>query len=244
MQNKFQIFGSPSSQDYDVLVFVDAITTIVPVAHEECKRFNELLMCIFAAHGLPAKEINANMGILDNGIVQHVFKGTADEVNNALIATYDYHHQFFPQQVQRLVKRDRDLKLLRAFRIILSMLSRTKHRVDIKHALREDLNTQFEILSKINFEEDLDLGNKKENRLDVYKVIAFQIGQVLGLYSNQEFYSKEIIATEYPSLEPFLYRQETAYNFVALESYKEALLGVAQGRLRDIGNLNETTYGC
>jgi hypothetical protein len=244
MQNKFQIFGSPSSQDYDVLVFVDAISPIIQVAHDECKRFNELLLIKFSEQNLPIKEVNVNLGILENGIIQHVFKGTADEVNNSLIATYNYHYQFFPQQVMRLVKRDRDLKLLRAFRIILSMLSRTKHRSAIKNALREDFNTQYEVLTNIDLAEDLDLGDKKENRLDVYKVIAFQIGQVLGLYSNQELYSKESIAQEYPSLEPFLLRRPTEYNFAALDAYKEALLATANKRLDDIGDLNETTYGC
>ena len=40
------------------------------------------------------------------------------------------------------------------------------------------------------------------------KVIAFQIGQGLGLLEGKELYTKSTIAKEYPLLKPFLYRED------------------------------------
>lgn len=42
---------------------------------------------------------------------------------------------------------------------------------------------------------------------DIKKVIAFQLGQILGLLEGREFYTKSSISKYYPSLKPYLYRE-------------------------------------
>ena len=42
MENKYQIFGSKSSQDYDVMVFVDELSNI-DSNHQRIKEFNQEL---------------------------------------------------------------------------------------------------------------------------------------------------------------------------------------------------------
>ena len=44
---------------------------------------------------------------------------------------------------------------------------------------------------------------------DVKKLIAFQIGQILGLTDSVELYTKSEIASYYIDLKPYLYRNST-----------------------------------
>ena len=50
--------------------------------------------------------------------------------------------------------------------------------------------------------------DKNHNGLDAKKVIAFQLGQAIGLHEGVELYTKSTISLFYEELKPFLYRQE------------------------------------
>lgn len=49
---------------------------------------------------------------------------------------------------------------------------------------------------------------------DIKKVIAFQIGQCLGLMGGFELYTKSEISKKYPVLKQFLYREENSDIYV------------------------------
>lgn len=207
MMHPFNIFGSPSSQDYDVMVFLAA--SQIPATIKErgnlCKHYDKALGIL-----LPDKKVNTNIAVAnEHGIISQVHKGTVDEVNNSIFYTYQYHNQFHPLQVVRQVERDVDLKLLRGMRIILSFLSRTEHREAVKKALQSDLLAKCKTLQEINLKTGLeniaDFG-KNNAKEDVLKNIAFQIGQCLGLMEGVEYYTKEAIAHAYPLLECYLLR--------------------------------------
>ena len=84
-----QIFGSKSSTDYDIMFFVDTLGTIQE-SHEIISEIDKEYSEIYSD-----KPVNSNICIVENGVVVDVFKGTADEVNNAMLLTYDYHEQKF-----------------------------------------------------------------------------------------------------------------------------------------------------
>ncbi|MGB0522741.1 MAG: hypothetical protein ACPGJS_07260, partial [Flammeovirgaceae bacterium] len=97
----YQLFGSPSSQDVDVVFFVDQIPSI-KVASQQSKQLGEKL----GKHLGTAKAVNANLAVLGNaGHLIAVYKGTTDELNNALLRTYAFHDQAHPLQIHTSLKR-------------------------------------------------------------------------------------------------------------------------------------------
>jgi hypothetical protein len=127
-----------------------------------------------------------------------------------MLTTYQYHLQIFPNAIEKMVERDNDLKLIRFTRFILSFHSRGQFRKEIKIALRSgDIRIRLEVLKKIKISEisTEQLLKKKVSKEDYLKTCAFQFGQVLGIFSNTEFYTKEDIAKAYPYLKKFLFRE-------------------------------------
>jgi hypothetical protein len=45
------------------------------------------------------KQINANLLYVENGQVSWCYKGTIDECNNSILATYSLHHQQFANPI-------------------------------------------------------------------------------------------------------------------------------------------------
>jgi hypothetical protein len=222
MDYRFQIFGSENSHDYDVMVFVDAMPVNIDIGHQWCKEFNSDLSSV-----LTAKPLNANFGIVQDNQVTSVFKGTVDEVNNALYYTYDNHTQYTPNHISHSVQRDVEVKLYRVYRCILSFFSRSHLRSTVKMALRSDIHKKYSTLELIDFTEITEFPHKKESIYDIYKVIAFQYGQLFSLIDGHEkdSYTKNGIIENYPDLAPMINRKDlTSYDLEVLNVYKERLL--------------------
>lgn len=201
------IHGSEDSLDIDVYYVFDKLPEF-----QECRNF---------CSADPTE--NRNIIVINNGIVTDCFIGTCDEINNGLIDTYNLHQQQYPLIVNQRVERDEIMKYVRATRGILSILSKTHYRTQIKEALNNNwtkrLNTLKDIdLTNINFN---NLG-KRMDKNDILKVIAFQIGQSLGLLEGKEFYTKSSVSNYYKDLTPFLYRQQGDIN--NLNSFKNVLV--------------------
>lgn len=209
---KYQIFGSVSSIDYDVLVFVDSLGTIQE-NHDTVHRFNDELDKLFADMGMPAKKMNANLGVLEDGMVVKVFKGYPFEVNNSLFTTYGNHRQTVENQVTREYELTDDIKhykLKRCFRFLLSFYSRVPEwRTDIKSALRGNLVERTDCVEKINLFTHTEFPGKNESVTDIYKTFAFQLAQTYMLIRDTEVYSKEDVIKHLPRLESSLMRKGT-----------------------------------
>lgn len=213
----FQIFGSESSLYLDCMVFVDEIPSTQD-SHELCEMYDEEITLVTGT----TKEVNSNLAVLKNGIIVDTFKGTAEECDNALYFTYDLHDQHFSNQIKGKIPRDVELKILRTCRVLLSFWSRSEHRPRIKEALRGDVHKKIEVISSIDIRKIHSIG-KNVTYIDYLKVMAFQLGQTLGLIDGIELYTKEDIAEEYPDLKPFLFREGTD-SLEALEYYKIELM--------------------
>lgn len=188
------IHGSEDSLDLDVYYVFDTLPEF-----NECRRFCS-----------ENKEENRNIIVINDGIVTDCFIGTIDEINNGLIDTYYLHEQEHPLLITRRVERDVILKALRATRGILSLISRTQYRSQIKASLYANWEDRLRCLRSIDFTEiDFSLLDKQYDGTHIKKVIAFQIGQMLGLLDGVELYTKSAIAKQYPELKEFLYREES-----------------------------------
>ena len=91
------IHGSADSIDIDtVYVTTDEFTT--QSAKEFCSQ---------------QEGENANLVNIEDGIISKCYKGTPDELNNALLETYSLHKQEYPLLITRKVTRNITLKLFR-----------------------------------------------------------------------------------------------------------------------------------
>jgi len=198
----FQRFGSADSLDIDCMVFVSRLPETTMGCAELCKKNDAELSRLF-----PDKKVNSNLGVVAHGVLVDVFKGTIDETNNSMFKTYALHEQRFENQITKLVERHVELKLHRATRIILSYLSRTNKREPIKWALNGNIHDKIEVLQKLSLAElnfsSIEIKNSQE---DLYKIIAFQIGQSLALLEGKELYTKQELTEEYPKLSPYINR--------------------------------------
>jgi len=199
---KYQIFGSASSLDLDVVFFVDEIKSI----EENHAKIADL---VAETHFNTHKKVNANIAVVQDNVITNCFKGSPDELNNALFETYYLHNQPFESLVTKMVDRDINLKMERCARTIVSYFTRTHLRASAKNALRADFKTKIKFLETIKLNQFDDFG-KHGTPIEIYKSMAFQLGQTLALMDDLEVFTKEAIAIAYPTLEDYLMRKETS----------------------------------
>lgn len=236
MSNIFQIFGSKSSTDYDVMVFVDKIPSIED-SKFLCKKWNKKLYMMFIDNGMEIKTLNCNLAVLTDGEITAVHKGTSDECNNSCLLTYDFHKQFHEQQITRLVERDVDIKIMRSIRFILMYLSRSDYRFDVKVALKSNFIKKLKTLERIDLSNTTELGKSSVDWVDYLKSVSFQLGQSIALMDDKEFYTKEELCKEFPDLEPMLMR--TGQDLTIIEKYKEIFIRMSKLRLKDMSTYDE-----
>lgn len=198
----YQFFGSEDSKDIDVAFFIAQMPSNI----QECAMLNKNYCKALVDLYQYAKPVNGNLAIVANGQLVKVFKGTVDELSNALFYTYTFHQQHFTNKIDTLLARNIDLKFLRCSRTILSYFTKTAYRKEIKNALQQNIDVKYEVLKSNYFLELLE----SQIDTDMLKSIAFQLGQTLGLEEGQEFYTKSAIATYYPALQPYLLRTAEA----------------------------------
>lgn len=196
----YQIFGSEDSTDLDVCFFVDEIGSIVHSKSVLDKLESDFVMSL-------GREVNGNLAVVKDGELLSCFKGTPDELNNALYLTYSLHQQDFPAQIKRLVKRDVYAKIVRCNRTIISYLSRTAIRKEVKAVLHKSEQDKLLFLQGLVLI-DYDDFKKNGSKVDVYKSFAFQLGQTIGLLEGKELYTKSGIGKCYPVLKSYLNREK------------------------------------
>lgn len=232
----YQIFGSQNSLDVDVVFFVDKIPDTINNAANLCKQYSELLISTSDKN----KKTNANLAVVQNGNLQDVFKGTVDELNNALFYTYALHEQKHVNQITKLSVRDINLKYLRCARMILSFLTKTTYRGIIKQALNTNIQTKLEVFKNIDLNKIVDFG-KNADVTEIKKTIAFQLGQTILLNRGIEVYTKDEVASNFKVLKPYLYRDEST-NFTDLQNALNTFIITLEERIPFMKNTTEYKY--
>jgi phosphoglycolate phosphatase-like HAD superfamily hydrolase len=186
------IHGSENSLDIDAYVVVPEPMDFKP-AKQLCDSY---------------KEINANLIAIKDGIVAWSYKGTKDECNNSILATYHLHEQTAENPVEHAVTRAYGQKMLRTVRGLISYCSRTQHRAEVKKALVSDsMDYKLEVMKSIDLTQINDF--EKTTIIETYKFMAFQMGQTLALLQdNVELFTKNAVAQYYPQLKDYLDRKE------------------------------------
>lgn len=189
------IHGSEDSLDKDAYVLVGA-----PMDKKQAKPICDSY-----------KEINANLIYIENNQVKWVYKGTTDEVQNSILATFHLHHENSQMTcpIVEKTKRFHGFKAIRTIRGLLSTVSRTQYREIVKKAMvAPTIAEKLQCLENIKIQDVSDFG--KNDKIESLKFYAFQLGQTLSLIKdNEELFTKSQVAKKYPALEVFLYRKET-----------------------------------
>jgi len=184
--------GSENSLDVDAYVIIPE-----PLSLQDAKRLCDSY-----------KDINANLLSVKNGVVDWCYKGTVDECNNSILATYGLHKQKFDIPVEHALPRSYALKMIRTVRGLLSYHSRTEKREDVKKALQtNDMLMKLDVLSSIDLRSVDDY--QKTSITETYKFFAFQLGQTMALLKDGvELFTKNQVGEYYPELQVYLQRQE------------------------------------
>lgn len=187
----YNIFGSPASDDYDIMVSVPDVPSSKALCKEICAGYEARIKDYFLDKEVQVnicklKEIEKNVNIIEK-----VYKGTPDECNNSVFMTYLYHKQYCNIMVGQMVTRDVPLKLARGVRIILSFLSRGAYGPTVNDALQsKNFIKRCEVLQRVDLDlvTDSELDKKNIDRYGYYKKVSFQLGQMMGLLDGVEIY--------------------------------------------------------
>lgn len=200
------VHGSEDSIDHDVVALFPK-----PPSYQECIEY------------CSNKKDNLNIFCVKDGVVSFCFKGLPDELNNALLVTYYLHEQKNEIPIKEKVVRNVPLKALRTVRQLLSRLSRTNLRVEVKKALKScDLSEYLKVLQKVNYEE-----KEIYQVLDVEqcKSFAFQYGQLIALIEGTELFTKKEVSKYFKDLKGFIYREKDYQSKLSIfNQYNELLI--------------------
>jgi hypothetical protein len=129
----YNIYGSKDSTDTDIAVSVPEYFNFADIDNMQKVRKILVDSDILSTHYQP----NINLIKIKDGVIKECFIGIADELNNAIYETYNLHEQKFPMLVNKKVRRDPYLKLIKTNRTILTFFSRLDIlRPKIKKALK------------------------------------------------------------------------------------------------------------
>lgn len=227
------IYGSADSIDEDSLYIVDRL----PETIAECKEF-----CLINK----SDNENPNLATIENGIINTCFKGTVDELNNAVYKTYSLHEQNYPLIIEHTVERDVCLKIIRAVRVIISHFTKSILRQKLKSALKSSWNDRLNALRCIASlkENEIDFGTLNPNMdgRDVKKLVAFQIGQTFALVNGVELYTKKEVSDYFPILGKFLQRNEGDWDELGNELLKFCDLILGKFPIKDNKSNNTVTF--
>ena len=220
--------GSPDSLDIDVHMVLGTVPTRV-----EAKKLCD--NSIWSKIGGSPNAI-----VIEDGVVVWTYKGSPDEVNNGLLRTYHHFEQKHPLIVTRALERNKTLKTVRVVRGCLGMFTRSIRRLEIKSALRNPrLFERIQVLKSITIG-DLDLGDRDPK--NVYKFIAFQLGQTLGLLvDGKELYTKGEVAETYPELRAAIYRENDP-NFDGLNMHWNQLWNFVVENFKEVDDQGTVCY--
>lgn len=197
----YQFFGSENSTDIDVMFFVEkSLQIFMRVGH--CAM---IWRRNFSRKKGLSKNINSNIAVVENGRIVAIFKGIIDESNNALFQTDKFYYQYVENKITQVLPRNIDAKIIRTARVLLSFLTKTVERSEVKKALQGDFVQKLAVLKTLrlhNYETEKALGNTNTIP-DFQKTFAFQIGQTLALLEGKEYYTTKVGA-HFPDLQPFL----------------------------------------
>ncbi|MCU0390148.1 MAG: hypothetical protein MUE81_03445 [Thermoflexibacter sp.] len=200
----FYHYGSDDSKDQDVIIIIP--DSLMPQIQEERKiMVNDLL-------NKQQKNWNATLATIQNGYLTDTIypKSWIDSLNNSLFTTYHLHAQQYENPIKGLLKRNKLLAIYKTARTVLSLLTRTHLRRDIRPIVNgiHSFDLKIKALKIINWHDIDDFNQRNAKNEDIWKTFAFYIGQNISLIEhNIEIYTKKDLVLHHPALDSLIYRR-------------------------------------
>jgi len=219
------------STECDVMVCIDKAPVKIHMCHKICDGLKEPLGSII----MTDKVLNINLCTVatvdDKTHIDWVFKGTPDECNNSVFTTYGFHKdlQQHPCFINMTMDRNVTIKIVRSTRATIGLFSRSSlNDESIRSAVKAALTTKtHQLRERIKIMRTLDFEHitlpKKAVPVNVWKTVAFQIGQTMALLETDEVFSKYGVAQKYPSLTCYL-RRDVDADLESLTEFKNKYL--------------------
>ena len=204
----FYFYGSENSLDKDVIISIPRYK--MPTTQEERKRFIKVLEN--EVHSENNIKINGNLVVIENGNIADTIypKSWTDSLNNALLDTYKYHKQVYPNPIKSKLKRNKLLSIYKCIRTVMSLLARTNYREDLKPHIKglHPFKNKINGLKKVNFLNLTNFNQRNMSDVDIWKTISFYLGQnILLVADNIEVYTKRDLLFFFPEMENFINRK-------------------------------------
>ncbi|MBX7243057.1 MAG: hypothetical protein K1X92_15040 [Bacteroidia bacterium] len=201
---RLYFYGSVDSLDTDVIIEIPRDE--MPLIQEDRKVKLKLIESQYEI------EWNCILAVIENGYISDTIypKTWIDSLNNALLETYSLHEQYFSNPVCGKMPRNRLLAIYKTLRTIMSVLTRTHLRGIIRPVVNgvHPFEDKMEAVSRVFLPEITDFHQRNMLNTDIWKTIAFYIGQNLSLItSGIEIYTKKDLLKYHPSLASFILRK-------------------------------------
>lgn len=200
----YYFYGSEDSLDKDVVISIPK--GYMPLQQEERKI---LLKQMELKYGF---DWNAILAVIENGqVVDTIYpKSWVDTLNNSLFTTYALHEQFFSNPIHGLVPRNKLLAIYKSVRTVLTLLTRTHLRPQIRPIINgiHPFELKLAALQHVNWLEFEQFHQKNAKDVDIWKTVAFYIAQnVLLIERDIQIHTKKALINEFPKLDHFIYRK-------------------------------------
>lgn len=205
------LYGSSDGADHDVALIAQR-----PFGTKEAQLLTPLVEKLLRQQhgqvfGADNKQLNINFCVVSGGNVSWCYKGTPDELNNSILIMYGEHGtaQLHPNFITSRMERNVILKILRCLRVLICSVSRSNVRHLIEPVLKNvAFSGRLAAISQLKFEDIKIILRSRDTLENIWKGIAFQMGQTLALVEGDEIFGKRRCAERFPVLESFLYRKE------------------------------------
>lgn len=150
---EYIIFGSKTSQDYDILINIPLILTTLPYHNflQICQYMDEML-----SYFLVGKPINTSLASWKNGELLWCQKGAISEINNAILRTFNNHSQIllecpFKSSLNRSEK-DIKTKIVTSCRMIMGIFTHVECDDDIIYDIINQMvkSKYIQMLDRVN----------------------------------------------------------------------------------------------
>jgi hypothetical protein len=202
---KYSEFGSLDSLDVDVMFYLHYPLESIKWCKDKAAELK---------YKVDKKYVDVNFAVMNSDYrLSSCYKGSVDEVNNMLYYTSGIGDRIKSAYVTRLYPRDIVEKKKRIVRGILSYLSRTAHRKDIKKVLGK-YELSVDLFNSIEIKYIIELNKNNVTYSDFCKFLAFQYAQLDGLVNGVEVFTKQQAVALHHELDEFIYRKSTNLDLV------------------------------
>jgi hypothetical protein len=138
--------------------------------------------------------------------------------------TYNLHSQKYDLPIKRKLPINIPLATVKCVRAILLIFKNSLYNDYYKEVIRPVLKKGswkewVDLLLKLEIEDQI--FDSLEKNLNLYKSLAFKIGQTIAFFNGMEIYTKTDMGLEYPELIPILQREEVSVKMIFKQKLKQ-----------------------